>query len=176
MGGDGVVRLGDDRDMAAREKPMTLTDAGLETVLILEEGVELPCFAAFPLLDSDKGRAVLRRYYDPFLRLARDRGAGFVLSSPTWRANRDWGEELGYDTAALAAANRRAVAFLEEVRDDVLAPAARTRSCNTWRSSSGLRAGYRNRRCLAGSNGSTRSHNPSAPPTTSPSSTIPPER
>ena len=106
---------------------MTLTDAGLETVLLFEEGVELPCFAAFPLLDSDGGRAVLRRYYEPFLRLARDRGAEFVLSSPTWRANPDWGEELGYDAAALEAVNRRAVSFLEETRDEVLAPGERDR-------------------------------------------------
>jgi homocysteine S-methyltransferase len=106
--------------VAAAEMPLTLTDAGLETVLVFHEGVELPCFAAFPLLDSEEGRAVLRRYYEPFLRLARDRGAGFVLSSPTWRANPDWGEELGYDAAALATVNRGAVAFLGEVRDDVL--------------------------------------------------------
>jgi len=117
----------DDRGMAAGAKAMTLTDAGLETVLLFEEGVELPCFAAFPLLDSDGGRAVLRRYYEPFLRLARDRGAEFVLSSPSWRANRDWGEELGYDAAALEAVNRRAVSFLEEVRDEVLAPGERDR-------------------------------------------------
>jgi len=108
--------------VAAEEMPMVLTDAGLETVLLFEEGVELPCFAAFPLLDSDDGRAVLRRYYEPFLRLARDRDTGFVLSSPTWRANPDWGDLLGYEREALAAVNGRAVAFLEELRDDVLAP------------------------------------------------------
>ena len=68
---------------------MVLTDAGLETVLLFEEGLDLPHFAAFPLLDSDEGRAVLRRYYEPFLQLARDRGSTFVLSSPTWRANPD---------------------------------------------------------------------------------------
>ena len=43
---------------------MVLTDAGLETVLVFEEGLDLPQFAAFPLLDSDEGRIVLRRYYD----------------------------------------------------------------------------------------------------------------
>jgi S-methylmethionine-dependent homocysteine/selenocysteine methylase len=101
---------------------LLLTDAGLETVLLFEEGLELPSFAAFPLLESGEGRAALRRYYEPFLRLARDRGTGFVLSSPTWRANPDWGSQLGYDAEALAVVNGRAVAFLEEVRADVLAP------------------------------------------------------
>jgi S-methylmethionine-dependent homocysteine/selenocysteine methylase len=104
---------------------MRLTDAGLETVLIFEQGIELPHFAAFPLVDDDDGRAALRRYYDPFLRLARDRGTGFVLSTPAWRANPDWGELLGYDGDDLAAVNRRAVAFVEEVRDGVLAPGDR---------------------------------------------------
>ena len=38
---------------------MRLTDAGLETVLVFDEGFELPQFAAFPLVDSEEGRAAL---------------------------------------------------------------------------------------------------------------------
>ena len=59
---------------------MRLTDAGLETVLVFEEGFELPQFAAFPLVDSEEGRAALRRYYGAFLELARDRDVPLVLS------------------------------------------------------------------------------------------------
>jgi homocysteine S-methyltransferase len=99
-----------------------LTDAGLETVLVFDEGIELPQFAAFPLVDTDDGRAALRRYYTPFLELARDREVPLVLSAPTWRANSDWGRVLGYEGDDLAAVNRRAVAFLEELRDEVLEP------------------------------------------------------
>ena len=104
---------------------MQLTDAGLETVLLFEEGLDLPHFAAFPLVDSDEGQAALRRYYRPFLELARDRGVPLVLSAPTWRANPDWGRLLGYEAAELAAVNRRSVAFLEAVRDETLDGAAR---------------------------------------------------
>ncbi|HJQ73983.1 MAG TPA: homocysteine S-methyltransferase family protein [Gaiellaceae bacterium] len=104
---------------------MRLTDAGLETVLVFEEGIELPQFAAFPLVDTDEGRGALRRYYEPFLELARDRGVPLVLSAPTWRANADWGRLLGYEGEDLADVNRRAVAFLEALRDDVLEPAER---------------------------------------------------
>ena len=93
-----------------------LTDAGLETVLLFHEGIDLPHFAAFPLLESDEGRAALRRYYEPFLRLAEDRGVGFVLSTPTWRANPEWGALLGYDEQRLSAVNRAAVSFLDELR------------------------------------------------------------
>jgi S-methylmethionine-dependent homocysteine/selenocysteine methylase len=95
-----------------------LTDGGIETTLIFHDGIDLPEFAAFPLLETDEGRAALRRYFRPYLELARDRGVGFLLEAPTWRANRDWGAKLGYSEDALAAANRRAVAFMEELRDE----------------------------------------------------------
>ena len=99
---------------------MKLTDAGLETVLIFDEGIELPEFAAFPLVDGDDGRAALRRYYTSFVELARDRGVPLVLSTPTWRANPDWGRLLGYEGDDLAAVNRRAVEIVESARDEVL--------------------------------------------------------
>jgi homocysteine S-methyltransferase len=93
-----------------------LTDAGMETALIFHEGIDLPAFATFPLLENDLGRNALRRYYAPFIELARSRGTGFVLGSCTWRASADWGAGLGYDPAALAAVNRNAVAFVDEMR------------------------------------------------------------
>ena len=93
-----------------------LTDGGMETTLIFHEGIELPHFAAFVLLDSAEGRQQLKRYYAAYLSVARDHGTGFVLDSPTWRANPDWGAKLGYDAAALKAINVRSIAFLEELR------------------------------------------------------------
>jgi homocysteine S-methyltransferase len=93
----------------------------METVLLFDQGVDLPHFAAFPLVDSDAGRGALRRYYAPYLELARERGLGFVLSAPTWRANPDWGALLGYEGPDLAAVNRRALAFVAAVRDEALA-------------------------------------------------------
>jgi S-methylmethionine-dependent homocysteine/selenocysteine methylase len=108
--------------MSLRESPpfgdgaLWLTDAGMETVLIFLLGQDLPSFATFPLLESDTGRAALRAYYEPFFELARARGLGFVLGAGTWRASADWGAELGYDEAAMAAVNRRAIAFVEELR------------------------------------------------------------
>jgi S-methylmethionine-dependent homocysteine/selenocysteine methylase len=104
---------------------MKLTDGGLETVLLYDEGIDLPEFAAFPLVDSDDGRAALRRYYTSFLELARDRDVPLVLSAPTWRASPDWGRLLGYEGVELAAVNRRAVEFLVDLRDEVLEPQAR---------------------------------------------------
>ena len=89
-----------------------LTDGGLETTLIFLQGIDLPDFAAFPQLDSEDGRAALRRYYTPYLDLAERVDTGFVLDTPTWRANRDWGAQLGYDPNALGEVNRRAVDYI----------------------------------------------------------------
>ena len=46
---------------------LVLTDAGLETVLAFHDGMDLPAFAAFPLLDSVEGRAALALYLQPFV-------------------------------------------------------------------------------------------------------------
>jgi homocysteine S-methyltransferase len=95
-----------------------LTDGGLETTLVFHEGVDLPCFAAFPLLAEEAGRERLRRYFAPYLETARGRGVGFILDTATWRANPDWGAKLGYSAADLVRINRDAVAFCEELLRD----------------------------------------------------------
>lgn len=94
---------------------LALTDGGLETALVFHEGVDLPEFAAFPLLDRADGRELLRRYFARFLDLAREHGARLHLDTPTWRANADWGARVGYDAQALARVNRDAVAFAREL-------------------------------------------------------------
>ena len=94
-----------------------LTDGGMETTLVFVDGLDLPCFASFPLLEQDEGREALRRYYEPYLDVARRHGTGFVLEAATWRANPVWGAKLGYSLDDLAEANRRAIRFVEEIRE-----------------------------------------------------------
>jgi homocysteine S-methyltransferase len=93
-----------------------LTDGGIETTLIYHQGLALPEFAAFVLLDDEQGREQLRHYYRPYLDLARRSATGIVLETATWRASRDWGQVLGYSPDALAGVNREAVELLEELR------------------------------------------------------------
>ncbi|MCW5605322.1 MAG: homocysteine S-methyltransferase family protein [Burkholderiales bacterium] len=95
-----------------------ITDGGVETTLIFHEGIPLPCFESFDLLKNEAGRAVLRRCYTRYAEIARSAGVGIVLETPTWRANADWGAKLGYDAAALADANRKAVDLLLGIRDE----------------------------------------------------------
>jgi homocysteine S-methyltransferase len=103
-------------DLPQRRGGIFLTDGGMETTLIFHEGCDLPHFAAFVLLDSAEGRQKLRTYYENYLAVARDHRTAFVLDSPTWRANPDWGARLGYDAAALRRINMGSIAMLDEIR------------------------------------------------------------
>lgn len=103
-------------DLPQQRGGIFLTDGGMETSLIFNDGVDLPHFASFVLLDTAEGRALLTKYYEGYLAIARDNGLGFVLDTPTWRANSDWGAKLGYDAAALKAVNARSIAFLKGLR------------------------------------------------------------
>ena len=80
-----------------------VTDGGIETVLIFNEGIELPDFAAFDLFRRPGGEAALRRYYAAYVRIAMQFRAGMVLESATWRASADWGRKLGYNAVQLDA-------------------------------------------------------------------------
>ena len=93
-----------------------LSDGGLETTLIFHRGLELPHFASFVLMQNDDGIATLCDYYESYLDIASESGTGFILESPTWRANADWGAQLGYDAAALANVNRDSIEVLERLR------------------------------------------------------------
>ncbi|MBX3356220.1 MAG: homocysteine S-methyltransferase family protein [Phycisphaeraceae bacterium] len=99
-----------------------LTDGGLETTLVFHDGLELPEFAAFPLLRREDGEQILVRYFRGFAGIARRHGAGLILESATWRASADWGARLGYTPEALVRANRRAVDLLIPIRDEFDAP------------------------------------------------------
>jgi S-methylmethionine-dependent homocysteine/selenocysteine methylase len=101
-----------------------VTDGGIETTLIFHDGLDLPEFAAFHLLRDDEGTAALRRYYEPYAELARQRGAGLVLESPTWRASPRWAEQIGYSLEELDALNRRAIDLMVELRDEYSTGAA----------------------------------------------------
>jgi homocysteine S-methyltransferase len=94
-----------------------LSDGGLETTLIFHNGIDLPHFASFVLMRDDDGVDTLQNYYCSYLDIASKSAAGFILESPTWRANADWGKRLGYDTAGLADVNRDSIELLERLRE-----------------------------------------------------------
>ena len=98
-----------------------LTDGGIDTDLIFNRGVEVREFAAHTLLAHDAGRRALLDSLRPYLTLADEVGAGFILSTPTWKAHTWWCEALGSDADELRRINREAVAFVARLRDEFAA-------------------------------------------------------
>ncbi|HET9855230.1 MAG TPA: homocysteine S-methyltransferase family protein [Methylomirabilota bacterium] len=103
-----------------------VTDGGIETTLIFHDGLELPDFAAYALLDRPDGEAALQRYFRAYGAIARRFGVGLILESATWRASRDWAARLGHTPAELAKLNRAAIRQLEELRAELESAGTRT--------------------------------------------------
>lgn len=95
-----------------------LTDAGLETDILFNKGIDLPCFASVTLFRTEQGRSALDTYFRGFLELAARIGCGLILESATWRASPDWAEPLGLDEAELDVLNAQAVAMLARLREE----------------------------------------------------------
>lgn len=101
-----------------------LTDSGLETDLIFNEGFDLPEFASFVLVNDARGGAALGAYFRRHADIAVQHSCGVILEAPTWRASRDWGARIGYPAAELRRVNRSAVDLLSAVRGDYLEAAS----------------------------------------------------
>lgn len=95
-----------------------LTDAGIETDIIFNKGVEIREFAAHTLLPEESGREVLKDYFRGFLTLAREMDAGFQLDSQTWKAHMHWADDLKATEEELEKANQDAIAFISELREE----------------------------------------------------------
>lgn len=93
-----------------------LTYTGMETDLIFTQGVDLPGFASFPLLETPEGRAHLTRYATDLAAIAATSNLGVILESATWVASADRAAPLGYDAPAVVAANLDAIAHLSDLR------------------------------------------------------------
>jgi homocysteine S-methyltransferase len=95
-----------------------LADAGLETDLIFNHGIEIPEFAAHTLLPTVQGREAIADYFRPFLSMANKHDTGFVLDSQTWKAHMHWADDLAVNEQALRAANEDSIAFIAGLRDE----------------------------------------------------------
>lgn len=93
-----------------------LTDGGFETTLIFLEGFDLPYFAAFDLLKKEEGYNAIKKYYTRYLEIAKKYKTNFILESPTWRANLDWVEKIGYPENAVSELNEKAVKLLTDLQ------------------------------------------------------------
>ncbi len=89
-----------------------LTDAGVETDLIFNHGIEIHEFASHTLLPDTDGRQALSDYFKSFLSLAGETGCGYILDSVTWKAHPHWAEDLGASDEELRQANRDSIDFI----------------------------------------------------------------
>ena len=105
------------QDLPQMNSNMFLADGGLETTLVFDEGFDLPLFSAVVLLENESGTAAIRRYYEPYVELARERRTGIVLDTPTWRAGPRWAADLGYPVERFIELNRKGVGLVEEIRE-----------------------------------------------------------
>lgn len=101
-----------------------LTDAGMETYFVFQQGIDLPAFASVVLMRSAEGRRALGDYFPHYVALARRYRTGLILDTPTWRASPDWAGATGFTHESLADANRNAVEFLTALRNESETPGA----------------------------------------------------
>ncbi|MCP4331156.1 MAG: homocysteine S-methyltransferase [Gammaproteobacteria bacterium] len=94
-----------------------ITDGGLETSLIFLQDIDLPLFAAFPLIGSDEGTAQLETYFKPYIDLALANKTGIILDTPTWRCSHGWSDQLGYSVLDTQFFNEASVDLLQQLRD-----------------------------------------------------------
>lgn len=99
-----------------------ITDGGLETTLIFQEGIELPHFAAFKALETDQGMAAMDAYMARFAQMALREKRGFLMDTPTWRASARWATELGMSPDSLRAIHRETTCALLALRSRMETP------------------------------------------------------
>lgn len=95
---------------------MFITDGGLETTLIFHHGMDLPHFASFPMIANPIEYQLLEEYFISYLGIAKKNKMGFVLETPTFRSNKDWGYKLGYDLEGLDEINKSSIIQFETLR------------------------------------------------------------
>jgi homocysteine S-methyltransferase len=95
-----------------------LTDAGVETDLMFNHGIEIREFASHTLLPDAAGREALADYFRGFMSLANEYDAGYILDSQTWKAHMHWARDLGEDEVFLRNANEESIAFMIELRNE----------------------------------------------------------
>jgi homocysteine S-methyltransferase len=108
----------DRRALPHAVRRLFLTDAGFDADAELRGGIGADRLAAHALLACSPGRYALARYFRGYLSVARRFKSGFVLDSPTAKAHLRSAGALGATESDLRKANREAVDFVADLRDE----------------------------------------------------------
>lgn len=60
-----------------------VTEGGVETTLLFHDGLDLPLFASFPLLEDENGRTAIDRYTRRYHDIALRNEMGFIMDTVT---------------------------------------------------------------------------------------------
>lgn len=71
-----------------------MTDGGIETDLIFNQGLNLPSFSSLHLFHQGKYQE-LYNYFAEYARISLKYKMPMILQSASWRASLDWGPKLG---------------------------------------------------------------------------------
>lgn len=110
-----------DKVLPQQRGQMFVTDGGIETHMIFNEGQSLPDLSVYLLNHSDPGREKMREYYRAYLPIAQAAEQGFLFDTNTWRASPDWALAQGLDAERLHAANIAAVDLCAEMQAEFAA-------------------------------------------------------
>ena len=95
-----------------------LTDGGLETNLVFNNGFDLPYFAAFNLLNESRAQEVFQKWFHTHCQIAKLHRVGFILDAQTWRASMDWAKKLGYSKEGLVEIIHKSVEMFSSFRHE----------------------------------------------------------
>ncbi|MBV8117576.1 MAG: homocysteine S-methyltransferase family protein [Candidatus Eremiobacteraeota bacterium] len=93
--------------IAFKESPLVLTDGAIETRAVFEFHRDLANFEVFTLLGDARGREIITEIYASYADIAKRYGYPMQLGTPTWRASRNW-------TNDVAAVNEQAVQLVRD--------------------------------------------------------------
>ena len=94
-----------------------VTDGGIETSLVYLQGMDLPGFAAWPLLGDSNGCAALNAYFTEYAKLSYETNTHLILDTPTWRASKDYLEKENYNQDDMKSLMKTSVDALLVLRD-----------------------------------------------------------
>lgn len=96
---------------------IVLTSGGLETSLVYKHKLDLPYFSCINLFNNEDAKKIIYDFYLQYVQLAQKNDVYFILDTPTWRFNKDWGMKLGYNEEDLVEKNKEATALLSPLKN-----------------------------------------------------------
>lgn len=93
-----------------------LINGGLETTLMYKHKVDVPYFSCLTLFENEETKKLIYNYYVDYVQLAQKNNVYYILDTPTWRFNKDWGTKLGYNEQDLVQKNIDAIGYLSDLK------------------------------------------------------------